>query len=59
MNLLRWKGISVNSGKHKGFSAKLQSQAGFDLVDSGRVDLDPLDLDLTADAVCGQRGRRD
>jgi hypothetical protein len=55
MNLLRWKGISVNSGKHKGFSAKLQSQAGFDLVDSGRVDLDPLDLDLTADAVCGQR----
>jgi hypothetical protein len=48
----------VNSGKHKGFSVNLQSQAGLDLVDSGRVDLYPLDLDLTADAVCGQRGRR-
>jgi hypothetical protein len=49
----------VNSGRHKGFSAKLQSQAGFDQVDSGRVDLDPLDLDLTADSVSGQHGRRD
>jgi hypothetical protein len=43
----------VNFGKLRGFSAKLQSQTGFYLVDSGRVDFDPLDLDLTADAVCG------
>jgi hypothetical protein len=32
-NFLGWKGISVNSGKLGGFSAKLSGPAGFDLVD--------------------------
>jgi hypothetical protein len=43
----------VNSGKPRGFSAKTPQPAGFNLVDSGRLDLDPLDLDL---AVAVARG---
>jgi hypothetical protein len=43
----------VNTRKCGGFSPKFTEPAGFDLVDSGRLDLDPLDLDPTAAAVCG------
>jgi hypothetical protein len=43
----------VNIGKLRGLSAKTPEPAGFDLVDLGRLDLDPLDLDPTAAAVCG------
>jgi hypothetical protein len=39
--------------KTRDFSAKSPEPVGFDLVDSGRVDLDPLDLDLTAVATSG------
>jgi hypothetical protein len=34
----------VNSRKHRRFSAKSLGPAGFDRLDPGRLDLDPLDL---------------
>jgi hypothetical protein len=43
----------VNSGKPRGFSAKTPEPAGFDWLDSSLLDLDPLDLDLTAVIVRG------
>jgi hypothetical protein len=43
----------VNNGKLRGFSAKFPGPAGFDWLDSSRLDLDPLDLDLTAMIVRG------
>jgi hypothetical protein len=45
----------VNIRKHGGFSAKSPEPAGFDLVDSGRLDLDPLDLELMVAVACGRR----
>jgi hypothetical protein len=48
----------VNSGKPRGFSVRLPGSGRVDLVDPVWLDLDPLDLDLTAAAVCGRRGRR-
>jgi hypothetical protein len=47
----------VNTRKCGGFSPKFTEPAGFDLVDSGRLDLDPLDLDPTAAAVRGAVAR--
>jgi hypothetical protein len=43
----------VNIRKHRGFSAKSPGPAGFDQVDQGWLDLDPLDLDLTVADTCG------
>jgi hypothetical protein len=39
--------------KAQGFSCKkLREQAGLTGIDPGRLDLDPLDLDLTAQDAC-------
>jgi hypothetical protein len=38
----------VNFGKLRGFSAKLLGPTRFDRLDSSLLNLDPLDLDLTA-----------
>jgi hypothetical protein len=43
----------VNSGKLRGFSAKLPGPTRFDWLDSSLLDLDPLDLDLMVVIVCG------
>jgi hypothetical protein len=48
----------VNIEKLRGFSAKSRNQAGLIGIDPGWLDLDPLDLDLTAARGCGYVTRR-
>jgi hypothetical protein len=43
----------VNFRKLRGYSAKLPGSTRFDWLDSSLLDLDPLDLDLTAVIVRG------
>jgi hypothetical protein len=43
----------VKSRKLRGFHAKTRDLTGFAGIDPGRLDLDPLDLDPTADKSGG------